>query len=109
MSALGTHEKKQAGDCTIHLFCLGDREAVYDFFGHTRGNHKSLVMQGLKPTVVSRLLSSTQMPNSHRKSQSSTGAGGNEYTDDGEAASVLRGVSDGFNVLRMFSIFTSSN
>ena len=52
LSALGAHRKKQAGNCIIHLFCLGDREAVYEFFGHTQRNHKTLVMQRLKGTAV---------------------------------------------------------
>jgi len=32
------------------------------------------------------------MPNSHSKPYSDTAAGGKEYIDDGEAATVLRGV-----------------
>lgn len=84
LSALCAHEKKQAGNCVIHLFGFGDREAVNDIFGHTQGNHITLVMQGLNKTIVkkstevSRLISSTQMPNSHRKPYSDTVTEGKE-------------------------------
>lgn len=47
----------------------------------------------LKSTAVSRLLSSAQIPSSHRKLYSDTIAGRKEYIDDGEATGILEAVT----------------
>lgn len=90
LSALGAHEEKQAGNCITHLFCLGDREAIYEITEYLWCRGWSGPQ--LNSAAVFGLLSTAQIPHSYRKPYSDTVAGGKEHKDDGEAADVSRGV-----------------